>query len=70
MNSLQIPDVIKIIWPLLLIQVAFQGYAIYDLFSVKSGRTRNLSSAMWGLILVLGGVVGFAAYFLVGRSEE
>lgn len=70
MNSLQIPDVIKIIWPLLLIQVAFQAYAIYDLFSVKSGRTRNLSSAMWGLILVLGGVVGFAAYFLIGRSEE
>jgi hypothetical protein len=70
MNSLQMSDVMKVIWPLIIIQVAFQVYAIYDLFSTKSGRTRNLSPAIWGVILLLGGLLGSAAYFLVGRSEE
>jgi len=70
MNSLHMTDVLKVVWPLIIIQVGFQIYAIYDLFSIKSGRTRNLSPAIWGVILVVGGLLGSAAYFIVGRSEE
>ena len=70
MNSLQMSEVIKVVWPLIILQVGFQIYAIYDLFSIRSGRTRNLTSAIWAVILVIGGLLGSAAYFLVGRSEE
>jgi hypothetical protein len=70
MNSPQMAHVLNIVWPLIIVQVLFQVYAIYDLFSIKSGRTRNLSAAIWAVILLIGGLLGPAAYFLIGRSED
>jgi len=59
-----------IIWPLLLLQLAFQAYALYDLIVKKQKKTKNLSVVLWVLIIVFGEVVGAALYFLVGRSED
>lgn len=70
MNTSQLIDLLKVIWPLILLQVAFQVYALYDLFKVKSRKTRNLSLVFWVVIIIFGEIVGPAAYFLVGRSEE
>lgn len=67
---MDIVSLFKIIWPLIVLQVTFQGYALYDLFKVKCGKTRNLSVALWAIIIILGEVVGPAMYFLVGRNEE
>jgi hypothetical protein len=63
-------EILKIVWPLILIQLAFQIYALIDLFRVKKAKTKNLSPAIWGIIIVLGEVVGPALYFIFGRSEE
>ncbi|MCX6728982.1 MAG: PLDc N-terminal domain-containing protein [Candidatus Saccharibacteria bacterium] len=63
-------DLIKIIWPLVIIQLAFQIYALIDLFKIKKGKTKNLSTAIWAIIIVLGEIIGAALYFIFGRSEE
>lgn len=68
MDTTKILDVLKVIWPLVVVQLALQVYAIYDL--VKRKKTRNLSPFIWAVIIVIGEIVGAAAYFLVGRSED
>lgn len=70
MDSAQIIDLLKIVWPLIVVQVAFQAYALYDLFKIKSGKTKNLTAIYWCIIIILGEILGPAIYFLVGRSEE
>jgi hypothetical protein len=67
---MSVTDIIRLIWPLIVVQLAFQVYAIIDLFKTKKGKTRNLSSLSWVIIIVLGEILGPALYFLVGRSEE
>jgi len=63
-------QLITIIWPLILVQLAFQAYALYDLVVKKQKKTKNLSVVLWVLIIVFGEVVGAALYFLIGRSED
>lgn len=63
-------QLLLIIWPLVLIQLAFQAYALYDLIVKKQKKTKNLSVVPWVLIIVFGEVVGAALYFVVGRSED
>jgi hypothetical protein len=70
MDITQVTDLLRIIWPLILLQLAFQVYALYDLIKIKSGKTKNLSPIIWGIIIVLGEILGAALYFLLGRSEE
>jgi hypothetical protein len=63
-------DIIGIIWPLIVLQLAFQIYALIDLFKIKKGKTKNLSPLIWAVIIVLGEIIGAAIYFILGRSEE
>jgi hypothetical protein len=63
-------EIIKIIWPLIVIQLALQIYALIDLFATKKGKTKNLTAVWWAVIIILGEIVGAAVYFVVGRSEE
>lgn len=65
MNGL---GIVKLIWPLIILQLGVQIYAIYDL--VKKGKTKNLSFVIWLLIIILGEILGGIIYFLVGRTEE
>lgn len=65
---MDIIELLKLIWPLILIQLGLQVYAIYDL--LKRKKSRNLSLTIWVVIIVLGEIIGPAAYFLLGRSEE
>jgi len=67
---MDITNLLKIIWPLIFFQFAFQLYALYDLFKVKSGKSRNLSALVWTIIIIFGEIVGPAIYFIIGRSEE
>jgi hypothetical protein len=62
-------EIIKIIWPVVLIQLAFQIYALIDLFKTKKSKTKNLSAPIWAVIIILGEMVGPAVYLIVGRSE-
>lgn len=70
MNHTQIAQLLSIIWPLLVLQFGFQIYALYDLIKVKSGKTKNLTPVVWGVIIVIGEILGAALYFLIGRHEE
>lgn len=65
MDALQI---LSIAWPLVLIQVGLQIYALIDLFKKK--KTKNLSVLVWAIIIILGEILGAAAYLLFGRAED
>ena len=65
---MDILELIKLIWPLILIQLAVQIYAIVDLF--KRGKTKNLNLGVWLVIILLGEILGALVYLLAGRSEE
>lgn len=64
----QITDILKLVWPLILIQLAVQIYALVDLF--KKGKTKNLNLGIWLIIILFGEIIGAIIYLLVGRSEE
>jgi len=68
MNKLDAINIIKIIWPVIVLQLALQIYALVDL--IKRKKTKNLSPKIWGAIIILGEIVGAAIYLIVGRSEE
>jgi len=61
-------ELIKLIWPIILIQLGLQIYAIVDL--IKRKKTKNLSVPVWAIIIILGEIIGAALYLLIGRSEE
>jgi Na+-driven multidrug efflux pump len=61
-------ELIKLIWPIIVIQLALQIYAIVDV--LKKGKTKNLSVPIWVIIILLGEIVGAIVYLLAGRSEE
>jgi len=65
---MNVTEILKLVWPLILVQVGLQVYAIVDL--VKRKKTRNLTPVIWGIIIVLGEIIGAAVYLLLGRSEE
>lgn len=68
MGSERVLEIIKLIWPLIVIQLALQIYAIVDV--VRAKKTKNLSSVIWIVIIILGEILGPIAYLLVGKSEE
>lgn len=65
MNGLEI---IKVIWPLIIIQLIVQIYALVDV--IKKNKTKNLSPIVWVVIIVLGELIGSVVYLLVGRAED
>lgn len=68
MDNAQISEVIKLIWPIAVLQLILQIIAIVDIFKKK--KTRNLSMPIWVTIIILGEILGPVVYFLIGRSEE
>lgn len=61
-------DLIKIIWPVIVIQVLFQLYALIDV--ARARKTKNLSVVAWVIIIIVGEILGPILYFLIGKSEE
>lgn len=61
-------QILKYAWPLIVLQIGLQIYAIVDL--VRKNKTKNLSVPIWVVIIVLGEIIGSILYFLIGRSEE
>ena len=68
MEGNQAMYIIKLVWPLIVIQLTVQIYALVDLF--KKGKTKNLNMPVWLIIILFGEIVGAIVYFIVGRSEE
>lgn len=65
---MDIAQMLRLIWPLIIIQLAVQIYALVDLF--KRGKTKNLNLGVWLIVILFGEILGAIIYLLVGRSEE
>ena len=57
-----------LIIPLAAIQLGLLGFALYDL--VKRNRVRGGSKLVWGLVIVLLGIIGPILYLAIGREED
>jgi len=64
-----IEDALPFIIPLVILQIALVVFALYDLTRPER-RVRGDSKLLWGLIIVLGEIVGSLIYFLVGREDS
>jgi hypothetical protein len=65
---MNIGEILKLAWPIIVLQLALQIYALIDLF--KNNKTKNLSVAAWAIIIIIGEIVGPVVYLLVGRTDE
>lgn len=68
MQSQDVLEILKIAWPIIIIQLALAAWAIIDI--VKKKKTKNLSPLVWVLIALFLNTVGPILYFLLGRVEE
>jgi hypothetical protein len=63
-----IEDALPFIIPLAILQIAITLIALYDLTRPER-RVRGDNKLLWGLIIVLGQLLGSLIYFLVGRED-
>ena len=59
---------IVLLWPVIVLQLFLQIYALVDL--LKRSQARQTSPLLWGLIIVLGGLLGSIAYLLFRGHGE
>ena len=61
--------VVAIVAPLVLLQLGLVVLALRDLIRPER-RVRGPSKLLWGVIIVVGELLGPIVYFLFGRQEE
>jgi hypothetical protein len=64
----QVLDILKVVWPLIVLEYALMIWALVDL--LKRKKTKTLSIVWWLLIIIFINLFGPVAYFIFGRSEE
>ena len=62
-------QIIPYLVPLIILQLLLIAFALYDLTRPER-RVRGMSKAIWGIVIVLGELLGPLVYFLVGRDES
>ena len=67
MNS-QLTEIIKLAWPLIIIQLGLQIYTLIDV--LRKGKTKSLNTTAWVIIIIIGEILGPIAYLIFGRSED
>jgi Na+-driven multidrug efflux pump len=67
MNS-QLIDILKLAWPLIVIQLGLQIYTLIDVF--RKSKTKSLNTTAWVIIIIIGEILGPIAYLIFGRSED
>ena len=63
-----IEEVLPLLIPLAILQIAITIVALYDLTRPER-RVRGDNRLLWGLIIVLGQLLGSLLYFLAGRED-
>jgi Phospholipase_D-nuclease N-terminal len=61
-------QIIAIIAPLLVLQLALMAVGLYDLTRPER-RVKGGNKLVWGIVIVLGELLGPLVYFLVGRED-
>jgi hypothetical protein len=69
-NAEQIVDLLPLILPLIIVQLALQIGALISLLRRPVENLRWHNKLVWALIIVLGEAIGSIVYFVVGRVEE
>ncbi len=64
--DMEIGDVLRIFWPLILLQLAVTAFALIDL--VRREKVKHLPKIVWGVIIIAN-VIGAIIYFVIGREE-
>lgn len=64
---MDISEILRMAWPLLVIELVLLAYAWYDLAVHR--KTKTLSVPVWAVICLIN-IIGPIAYFLYGRTEE
>ena len=59
---------IVLIVPLVIVQLGLLVFALLDL--VKRPRVRGDNKLLWGILIVLVGIIGPLVYFMFGREED
>lgn len=59
---------ILLIIPLAVIEFGLLGFALYDL--VKRNRVKGGNKLVWGLLIVVVGIIGPVLYLTLGREED
>jgi phosphate/sulfate permease len=57
-------SMLVIVMPILILQIALQIYALYDLWNTQHTTQINW---LWVLVIVIGGLLGPLVYFVFGR---
>jgi len=69
MNDLgTLGGILPFLIPLILLQLALMGFALFDL--VRRKRVKGGNKLLWGVIIVLINIIGPIIYLLVGREED
>ena len=63
-----IEELLPLLIPLAILQIAITIVALYDLTRPER-RVRGDNRLLWGLIIVLGQLLGSLLYFLAGRED-
>ncbi|MBI4734143.1 MAG: PLDc_N domain-containing protein [Rubrobacteridae bacterium] len=68
MKDPSVQEIIRLVWPVILIQLALAISAVVDI--IRKKKTRNLSPVGWILIALLANFIGPILYFIAGRAED
>ena len=61
--------IVAIVAPLVLVQLTLMAFALRDLMRPER-KVRGASKLVWGIVIVLGELLGPLLYFLFGRQEQ
>ncbi len=61
-------DLLRVIWPLLVLQFIMQIIAIINL--IKRGKVRFNNKWIWVLIIILGNILGPIIYFAFRGADD
>jgi hypothetical protein len=62
-------DILPLLIPLIAIQLVLVAIGLYDL-TRPDRRVKGGNKLAWGIVIVVGELLGPILYFLVGREEE
>jgi len=65
---LTLKDILPLVIPLVILQLVLLGVGLYDL-TRPDRRVKGGNKLVWGLVIVLGQLLGPLIYFLFGRED-
>lgn len=67
MLGMSTTEVIKLVVPLLILQI---GLIIFCLFRLKKDKVKYLPKWAWALIIIFGELLGSIVFLIIGRDGE